>query len=112
VGNNILVVKDPIAQVTRGGIHLPSVLSGEDMSNTGTIVAVGHLTTPKAAFRTPIPGLQQGMGVTFVKFHEKQNTNEYLLELSPGLLRLRPADVFLTFDREEDLFIFRPDLCE
>lgn len=109
IGNNVLVVKDAMAKRSDGGIILPSELSG-DMANTGTIVAVGFLTTAKADFRTWIPGLVQGMGVSFVKFHEKQDSNKYLLELSPGLLRLRPADILLTFDRDEELFRMRPDL--
>lgn len=99
-GNNLLVLVDKIATTTAGGIVLPSELSGEDNLNTGVIVAVGFLTTEKADYHTPIPGVKQGDGCSFIKFQEKVDSNQYLAKVvGERLIRLRPSDILYIYDR-------------
>lgn len=106
-GNNLLVRPDPEPKQV-GLIQLPDGAC-EGVMNTGVVMARGYVMA-QAEFHTPIPGIEQGDRVAFVRFLAKQDSNVQLTErLGEPVIRIRASDVSLVFD-EEDLPRIRPDL--
>jgi hypothetical protein len=108
-GNNLLVRPDPEPKQV-GLIHLPDGVC-EGVMNTGVVLARGYVMA-KAEFHTPIPGIQKGNRVAFIRFLAKQDSNTQLsARLGESVIRIRASDVTLVFD-DEDLPRIRPDLVD
>lgn len=108
VGNNLLVRPDPLPKETAGGIIIPGD-AVEHVYNTGTVLAVGYVLA-QAPAKTQIPGIKPGDRVYFIRYLAKQDSNIQLANrLGEDVIRIRPADVLLTFEAEDEKKM-RPDL--
>jgi co-chaperonin GroES (HSP10) len=98
IGNNLLVRVEPDKKETTGGIIIPdNVLPSIHV--VGEVLAIGYLTSKKAAAKTPIPDLKVGDRVAFVRFLEKTDANPQIKRaIGENVLRIRPADVLLVMD--------------
>lgn len=98
MGNNILVRPDKPSMETPGGIVIPdNVLPG--LHITGEVLALGFITSKKAAYKTPIPGLRVGDRVLFLRFHERLDLNDRMQRyVDEDLIRIRPSDILLVMD--------------
>lgn len=106
LGNRLLVkIDEPPKQSSSGLIIYPSGAM-EHVNNTGTILAFG--TIWKGVERIPIPGLEVGMKVMFVRFLADQHTNKNIQHvLGTGLIQLAPSDVQLLYTPDEQNKLFR-----
>ncbi len=99
LGPWLLVKPEPWAETTLGGIVLtPNGQAMNSKMNRGTVVAVGTLDNKKGGGRYPIPDIGVGDHVLFIKYIEKQHTNEYVAAEFDGLVRLGPTDILLVAD--------------
>lgn len=110
INDNILVQIDPPPETTRSGIIIPAGRY-ENPYATAQVLAVGYFDTTHrndegeivGHGRIPIPGVEVGDGVYIVRFHDIQDSNVAIQkEFGNGLLRIRPNDIILVFDRAED----------
>lgn len=101
VGNNILVRADPAPERTRGGIIAPNP-DKASAHGTGTVLAVGYLTGPQAAFHTPIPGISVGDRVLYLRVLGKTDANPQVARtLEDDVIRIRSSDILLVLDSED-----------
>ncbi len=110
VGKNMLVKIDPPQEVTRGGIVIPDSAHA-DIYATGTIVAVGTIpVTYKSESgkllgwaRVPIPDVEVGTRVLFIKFLGIQDSNKKVRELlGDDIFRITATDIVLGSRRKDD----------
>jgi co-chaperonin GroES (HSP10) len=103
IGPWLLVKPAPWADKTEGGLFLtPGAQDQHNALNHGEVVAVGTFPNKKGGGNYPIPGIKTGDHVLFIKFYEKQHTNEKLVEEFEGVIRLGPTDILLVADSPED----------
>lgn len=98
INNSILVKPDPTPD-RKGLIHFPDG-SMEHVLNTGEVVAVGYEETKKGR-RYPIPDLEPGEKVVFVRFLAEQDSNKQVRRMMDGTVRIRPSDVLLVYTPDE-----------
>lgn len=99
LGPWLLVKPEPWAETTAGGLFLTP--NGKDQNtkvNRGVVVAVGTMPNKKGGGSYPIPDIGVGDHVLFIKYIEKQHTNEYVAAEFDGLIRLGPTDILLVAD--------------
>jgi co-chaperonin GroES (HSP10) len=106
LGNRLLVQIDEPPSVSANGLILYPSGAMEHANNTGTILAFG--TIWKGAERIPIPGLEVGQKIVFVRFLAEQHTNKNIRHtLGKDLIQLAPSDVQLMYDPSEHDKILR-----
>lgn len=106
LGNRLLVKIDELAKTSASGLIVYPNGAMEHVNNTGTILAFG--TIWKGNERIPIPGLEVGLKVMFVRFLADQHTNKNVQHvLGAGLIQLAPSDVQLLYTPEEQSKLFR-----
>lgn len=97
IGNRLLVRVDKPPERSKGGIIFAHP-EAADPHATGTVEAVGYLTTPKAGTRTPIPDINVGDRVLFVRLLAITDSNPKLQTLlDDDVICIRPADIILLF---------------
>lgn len=101
MGNRLLVKIDKPSEKTASGLILYPGGAMEHANNTGTILAFG--TIWRGAERIPIPGLEIGLKVLFVRFLAEQHTNENFQHLvGPGLIQMAPNDIQLIYSPDDE----------
>jgi len=102
---NILVRPDPLPEKSATGlIHLPAD-SVEEITNTGTVVAFGHIWVggedePKR--RIPIPEIEVGMRVMFVRFlGEVHTTKSMQAAIDDNLIKMDVSDILVVLEDED-----------
>lgn len=100
LGNRLLVKIDKPPTASKDGLIIYASGAMEHANNTGTIVAFG--TIWKGSERIPIPGLQVGQKIVFVRFLAEQHTNKNIRHtFGEDLIQLAPSDVQLMYDPQE-----------
>jgi co-chaperonin GroES (HSP10) len=101
VGNRILVRVEDAPKLSPGGILFVNPASATPHA-VGTVLAIGHLTGPKAPDKTPIPGLRPGDRILFLRALEITDSNPQLQrKLEDHIVAIRPADVLLLLDEKD-----------
>lgn len=98
LNRRMFVEMDPLPDTTSSGIYVGE--TGKPTNRTGTVRAVGFVTTPNG--RVPIPGVAVGDRVTFIRYAAVTHTNEKVQELfGEDYLFLDPKDILLVETPEE-----------
>lgn len=102
----ILVKPDPPPTHSASGLieYAPSAM--EHVMNTGTIVAFGFTRVGKKQFELPIPDIEVGEKVVFVRFLAEQESNKQVRKMfdtddGTGIIRIQPKDVLLVYTADE-----------
>lgn len=103
LGPNIFVKMDPV-DTKRGLIHFaPSAM--DHVNRTGTVIAFGtyEITKgPKRGTRIPIPEVNVGDKVLFIRFLAEQDSNKYIRhQFGNDIIRIRPADIAVSYSADE-----------
>lgn len=115
INENILIRADPDEDRIRNGTILPKGCY-DNPYNTGVVLAVGkklvvHRDEKKKIIGTeliPLPGVQVGDGVFFIRFLDIQDSNKAFQDLyEPGVIRIKTSDIILLFDYAQDKHMFR-----
>jgi co-chaperonin GroES (HSP10) len=105
LGNRLLVKIDEPPKSSSSGLIVYPNGAMEHVNNTGTILAFG--TIWKGAERIPIPGLEVGLKVVFVRFLAEQHTNKNIQHtLGAGMIQLAPSDIQLLYTPDEQSKLF------
>lgn len=101
VGNRILVRVEAPPKSSSGGILFVNPDAATPHA-VGVVLAVGHLTGPKAPRHTPIPGLHCGDRILFLRALQITDSNPQLQRhLEEHIVAIRPADVLLLLDEKD-----------
>ena len=101
VGNALLVRPDPEPTETRGGIIVPG-LGNASLHHTGEVVAVGYVKGKRMLERAPVPGVEVGDRILYVRLLSLTAGNPEIKRiLDDNVVFIRPADVLLTFAAED-----------
>jgi co-chaperonin GroES (HSP10) len=101
VGDSILVNPDIPADRTASGLILYPDGSMEHVLNTGTVLAFGTTRPKRKGQPVPIPGLEKGLKLAFVRFVAEQDSNKQLRIRYRGVIRLKVSDVLVVYPPEE-----------
>lgn len=104
INDNILVAVDPLPEMSASGLVLYPNGSMEHVHNTGTVVAFGYtwIETADGPKRIPLPELEVGMRVVFIRFLAEQDSNKQVrLIAEEDVIRIKPNDILLTFPPDE-----------
>jgi len=111
VNEHILVRVDPTSDKTTSGlIFKASEKAIESIYTTATILAFGYIRSiPKKYGRqkfleepVPIPDLEVGLKCCFLRFRDKQATNEHIQhQFGAGIILLKPADLLFVYNDGE-----------
>jgi len=108
IGDNVLVLADEPPDRSKSGLVIYPDGAMTHVFNTGVVVAVGYVwhKTSKGRVKVPVPGLETGLRVAFIRFLAEQNTNKQVRVLAnEDLLRIKASDVVLVIPPgEEDKF--------
>lgn len=103
--SNILVRPDPLPERTSTGLlHLPTNAM-EDVNNTGTVVAYGHIWVggeDEPQRRIPIPEIYIGMRVMFIRFlGEVHTTKSMQAAIDDNIIKMDVSDILLVLEEED-----------
>jgi co-chaperonin GroES (HSP10) len=99
MNDNILVKPDKHDRVSDGGIIFTH---DQHPLNTGTVLAFGVKRLEDNS-TIPLPELEVGKRVVFVKYLAEQHSNLHVRELFDGLIKVNYTDIMLLLDTDEDL---------
>jgi co-chaperonin GroES (HSP10) len=106
LGNRLLVRIDKPQEMTSSGLIIYASGAMEHVNNTATILAFGTIWNGNE--RIPIPGLEVGLKIMFVRFLAEQHTNQNIRHiLGEDLIQLAPSDVQLLYTPDEHDKLFR-----
>jgi len=100
LGDAILVRPDDPADRSASGLVLYPNGAMEHVMATGTILAFGSIS-PKKGPRTPIPGLEVGLKVCYVRFLAEQESNKQIRVRYKGAIRIKQSDILLVYTPDE-----------
>lgn len=101
IGDGILIQPDKPPDVSKTGlIHFPDGAM-EHTLNTGTILAYGKIKPRKRVKALPIPDLEKGLGVVYVRFVDEQHSNQQIRKTFDGAVRIKSTDVLMLYTRDE-----------
>lgn len=98
MNDNILVKPDKHENVSAGGLVLTQ---DQHPLNTGTVLAFGVKRLEDNS-TIPLPELEVGKKVVFVKYLAQQHSNLQVSELFDGLIKVNYTDIMLILDDEDD----------
>lgn len=104
INDDILVRMDPLEEKTKGGLVIPETVGDrgdQGIMVTGTVLAYGYVETKKAG-KIPIPGVEIGQRVVFIRFYAEQHSNKQIQErIEEGVIRMKAADILFTYDESD-----------
>lgn len=105
LGNNILVRMDPV-ETRRGLIHFADGAM-DHVNRTGTVLAFGtrEITKgPRRGEKIPIPEIEVGMKVLFIRFLAEQESNKYIRHVfGNDIIRVKPSDIQLAYSADDSV---------
>lgn len=104
INDNILIKVDPAPEKSASGLILFPNGSMEHALNTGTVVAFGYswIKTSDGPKRIPLPDLEIGMRVVFIRFLAEQDSNKQVQAIiEKDLIRIKTNDIMLAFPPDE-----------
>lgn len=106
LGTRVLVRLRPMRDtLDKSGLILAATgEAGEDVIQTGTVLAVGHEPIKKGMKGNPPPiaGLEKGDVVAFLKFYRETHTNKQLQAcLEDDIIFVEPKDILLVLTEDE-----------
>lgn len=105
INEDVLVRRLPLRTQTESGILLPETageLGEAGIMASGVILAYGFVLPKKLGRKIPIPQLNVGDHVVFIRFLAEQHTNKYMQHVvEKDVFRIKPQDILLIHGPEE-----------